>query len=85
MTKPKNDPSLGDDTPDSAVQPQDALASPEDTVVSEDDAAEQASGDEDAMIDVIVMGPVLGAKTGAIISVTPEVFADYEPYLRRID
>lgn len=75
----------GDDTPPEGQPPQDAPASPPDPTPPEEQAApvviEEA---EEASIDVIVMGPVLGAKKGSIIAVTPTVYADYKPFLRRI-
>lgn len=71
----------GDDAPRDAPAPGDVPVSPPDPVPSEDEGADAQGG----MIDVIVRGPVLGARMGAVISVTPTVFEDYKPFLSRID
>lgn len=74
-------PGDGDDSTTTGLLPADGAASPPDPAASEGEAPETGSDD---MIDVMVRGPVLGAKVGRVMSVTPEVYANYKPFLRRI-
>lgn len=71
----------GDDDATTGDAPGGGPVSPETPAPSEPEDAGDAA---DTMIDVVVMGPVLGAKMGRVMSVTPEIYANYRRFLRRI-